>query len=119
MLLFGSKEVVVKVDKDPVFVGRLHDVTVPYAGLAVTISLLTGMTTVAIAGWRQALHQSSRMQEKLLNLEEKVEYQENMIEYLTFADYQEQETTLVASLEPVAQEQASQLVGPLVSLSRR
>ncbi len=118
MLRFGYKEVVVKVDKDPVFVGRLNDVAVPYAGLAVAISLLTGVTTVAIAGWKQALRQSNSMQEKLASLEEKVEYQESLLEHLAFADYQKQEAVLAASLEPVAPEQTPQPISPLVSLSR-
>ncbi len=118
MLRFGYKEVVVKVDKEPVFVGRLNDVAVPYASLAVAISLLTGVTTVAIAGWKQALRQSNSMQEKLASLEEKVEYQESLLEHLAFADYQKQEAVLAASLEPVAPEQTPQPISPLVSLSR-
>lgn len=118
MLSFRDKEVVVKVDKEPVFVGRLSDMIVPYAGLAVAISLLTGVTTVAIAGWKQALHHSNRMQEKLASLEEKIESQESLIEYLTFADYRKQEEILAAALEPTVSQHLPQPTTPVVALSR-
>lgn len=94
LALHGSKDINLQMEKDQVFHGQLRDVEVatPYLGLAAAISLGAGVTSVAVAGWRESARKSAQVEEQVSVLRQDIQEKEDLLEKLKLS-----ESKLVAS----------------------
>ncbi|NER27291.1 MAG: hypothetical protein F6J89_06540 [Symploca sp. SIO1C4] len=86
LALHGSKEINLQMEKEQVFHGRLRDVATPYLGLAAAISFGAGVTSVAVAGWRESSHKSAQVEGQVSTLKHELEEKEDLLEKLKLSE---------------------------------
>lgn len=100
LAMFGAKPVAVQVEGKPAFAGPFRDLSTPYLGLALAMSIGAGVTHLSLNGWRHAARQLNRAEEQLTTLKQQVSEKDVLIESLTFSPQRLQ----VAGLEQFLQE---------------
>ena len=79
LALLGSQQMVIKIEEEPVFFGKLRDIATPYVVFATALSLGAGVSMAAFAGWRRSARQSTQYQEQLSQLEENLQQKEELL----------------------------------------
>lgn len=102
LAIFGSEQVVIKVQKEPIFYGELRDVAAPYLGFAAALSLGVAVGGVAMTGWRQSSKKSNQMEERLFHLQQHLKEKEAQLEELKLSQSQLQVSGLSFFLEDEA-----------------
>jgi hypothetical protein len=102
LAIFGSEQVVIKVQKEPVFYGELRDVAAPYLGFAAALSLGVAVGGVAMTGWRHSSKKSNQMEERLFHLQQHLKEKEAQLEELKLSQSQLQASGLSFFLEDEA-----------------
>lgn len=133
LALLGSKPVAIQLQEEPVFHGQLRDVAAPYLGLASLLSLGTGVTCVAFAGWQQSSRKSAQVEQQLSSLQKRLKEKEEQIEQLKLSESRlanvglnsflegEQPTTTTESTttQPVVIATPVQAVEPLIVITQQ
>lgn len=86
LALFGNKPVTIQLQEEPVFQGKLRDVSTPYLGLASLISLGVGVASVALTGWRRSTRKSSEVEAQLSTLAQSIQEKEAQLEALKLSE---------------------------------
>lgn len=73
---------------EPVFVGTMQDMAVPYVGAAAVVGLGVGFTTLALGGWRQAAQKLERSEAEAARLQQELTAKVATLEKLKFSDRQ-------------------------------
>lgn len=108
LVLFGKEPVTIQLQEEPVFSGKLRDISSPYLALAGVLSLGVGFAAVAVAGWRRSTDKSSLVEAQLLDLAKNIQQKETQLEALKTAEFQLESSELKAFVdEPI---QASNIV---------
>jgi hypothetical protein len=118
LAVLGSEQVVIKIQEEPIFHGKLRDVATPYVVLATTISLGAGISAAAISGWRHSSRKSTEIQQQLSSLEQHLQQKEELLKELKVSDSRLQVTGLNAFLDdevPFEQAVASKASNATVS----
>lgn len=102
LAMFGSEQVVIQVQKEPVFYGELRDVAAPYLGFAAALSLGVAVGGVAMTGWRHSSKKSNQMEEQLSKLQQHLKEKEAQLEELKLSQSQLQVSGLSFFLEDEA-----------------
>jgi hypothetical protein len=116
--LLGSEQVVIKIQEEPIFHGKLRDVATPYVVLATAISLGAGISAIAISGWRHSSRKSTEIQQQLSSLEQHLQQKEELLKELKLSDSRLQVSGLSAFLDdevPFEQAVASKAISATVS----
>ncbi|NEO97270.1 MAG: hypothetical protein F6K58_00845 [Symploca sp. SIO2E9] len=107
LALLGPNEINLQMEKEQIFHGRLRDVATPYLGLAAAISVGAGVTSVAVAGWRESSRKSAQVEEQLLTLKQDLQEKEGVLEKLKLSESKLTASGLKEFLsEPAIPEQA-------------
>ncbi|MFH7028239.1 MAG: hypothetical protein ACHBN1_23260 [Heteroscytonema crispum UTEX LB 1556] len=118
LAVLGSEQVVIKIQEEPIFHGKLRDVATPYVVLATAISLGAGISATAIFGWRHSSRKSTEIRQQLSSLEEHLEQKEELLKELQLSESRLQITGLNAFLNdevPFEQAVASKAISATVS----
>ncbi|PIG94040.1 hypothetical protein [Gloeocapsopsis sp. IPPAS B-1203] len=86
LALLGSKPVAIQLQEEPVFHGKLRDISTPYLGLASLLSLGTGVASVAVAGWQQSSRKSAQVEQQLSGLQQRLQEKEEQLEQLKLSE---------------------------------
>lgn len=103
----GSKPVVIELQEEPVFSGKLRDVAAPYLGLVSVLSLGAGVASVAATGWRQSHCKSAQFEEQLSDLQQHLKEKEELLEELRLSKSQVEAIGLNAFLDNEVSESQS------------
>ncbi|MGB5962436.1 MAG: hypothetical protein WBG73_17350 [Coleofasciculaceae cyanobacterium] len=118
LIIFGKEPVTIQFQEEPLFSGKLRDISSPYLGLAGVLSLGVGFAAVAVAGWRRSMDKSSLVEAQLLNLSQNIQQKETQLEALKITDLQLEKSELKAFVdEPIQVSnivQATSFVEPLI-----
>jgi hypothetical protein len=76
LAVFGSQPIDIKLQKEPVFTGKLKDIAPPYLGLASLISVATGLAAVSVTGWQHSSSKADKAEQKLNELVEQLKAKE-------------------------------------------
>lgn len=116
LVMFGKQPVTIQLQEEPVFSGKLRDISSPYLGLAGVLALGAGFAAVAVAGWRRSTDKSSLVEAQLLDLAKNIQQKETQLEALKLTDFQLESSGLQAfvdvPIQTASQEQAC--VEPLI-----
>jgi hypothetical protein len=104
LAVFGSELLVIQIQKEPIFVGKLKDVAAPYLGVATAFSLGTGIAGLAVCGWRQSSRKTVKLSEQVSDLQQQLISKESYIEELKLAEPRLQAVGLGAFLEETLEE---------------
>jgi hypothetical protein len=96
----GSKQVAIQVEGKPAFAGPFRDLSTPYLGLALAMSIGAGVTHLSLKSWQAAARKLNRAEEQLAYLKQQLSEKEAVIESLTFSPQRLQ----VAGLDQFLQE---------------
>jgi hypothetical protein len=88
LAVFGSEKLVIKLQEEPVFYGKLRDVAAPYLGFATALSLGAALGTVSFNGWRLSARKSVEIEAELLRLQEYVKEAEKQLEEMKISEAQ-------------------------------
>ena len=86
LAVFGSKPLTIQFQEEPVFQGQLRDFATPYLGLTTAVSLVAGIASVAVSGWRLSAQKSSQAEAQLSQLEKNLKQQETLLEQLKLSE---------------------------------
>ncbi len=86
LALLGSKPVVIRLQEEPVFDGRVRDIAAPYLGLAGLLSLGAGITSVAVTGWKRSSLKSAQFEQHLLGVQQHLKEKEALLEELRLSE---------------------------------
>jgi hypothetical protein len=99
LAVLGSEQVVIKIQEEPIFHGKLRDVATPYVVLATAISLGAGISATAISGWRHSSRKSAEIEQQLSSLEQHLQQKEELLKELKLSESRLQITGLSAFLD--------------------
>lgn len=108
LVIFGKEPVTIQLQEEPIFSGKLRDISSPYLGLAAVLSLGAGFAAVAVAGWRRSTDKSSVVEAQLLDLTKNIQEKEMQLEALKVSDFQLENSGLKDFVD--VQRQASNIV---------
>lgn len=94
LTVLGSNQVVIQLQEEPVFHGKIRDVAAPYLGLATVLSLGAAISSVAVTGWRNSSRKSAQMEEELSKLQKNLKQTETQLEQLKVSETQLQASGL-------------------------
>lgn len=118
LVIFGKETVTIQLQEEPVFSGKLRDISSPYLGLAGVLSLGVGFAAVAVAGWRRSMEKSSLVEAQLLDLSQNIQQKETQLEAFKLTDFQLKNSELKAFVDEQKQVsnivQATSFVEPLI-----
>lgn len=119
LVIFGKEPVSIQFQEEPLFSGKLRDISSPYLGLAGVLSLGTGFAAVAVEGWRRSNDKSSLVEAQLLDLAKNIQQKETQLEALKLADFQLENSELNTFVDEPIQvsniaPQATSFVEPLI-----
>lgn len=115
LTMFSSQPLTIQSENQPIFEGEVKDLSVPYLGLVLAISIGGGATHFAMMRWQQAARKLARTEDHMNALKQKLHEQETLIEKLNFAPARLQSSGLESFLrnEPqFAPEERSQAKQP-------
>jgi hypothetical protein len=107
LAVFGSELLVIQIQKEPIFVGKLKDVAAPYLGAATALSLGTGIAGLAVCGWRQSSRKASKLTEQISDLKQQLVSRESYIEELKLTEPRLQAAGLGTFLKETFEETSS------------
>lgn len=118
LALYGHQSIVIKLQREPVFVGELRDIAAPYIGLATAISLGSGIASIGLTGWRHTAKKSVQLENQVSQLKRNLQAKEYQVSQLQLSDEKLVQAGLAAFLHdemPIsspatAAQQASHLV---------
>lgn len=99
LVMFGKQPVTIQLQEEPVFSGKLRDISSPYLGLAGVLALGAGFAAVAVAGWRRSTDKSSLVEAQLLDLAKNIQQKETQLEALRLTDFQLESSGLQAFVD--------------------
>lgn len=111
LAVFGSQPLVVQVQEEPIFVGKLKDIAAPYVGLATLLSAGAGVASLTMGAWQQSSRKANKLEERLSNLQQQLQETEGQLETLKLSEVRLQATGLGAFLDEV--EVSGQTVAPV------
>lgn len=112
LAVFGSKQLNIQLQEEQVFQGQLRDFSTPYLGLTTALSLVAGIASVAVSGWRLSAHKSSQAEAQLSELEKNLKQQEALLEQLKLSEVHLDNSGLSKFIdEQVTPKPAQQTVG--------
>ncbi|MCJ8278775.1 MAG: hypothetical protein MJK14_02220, partial [Rivularia sp. ALOHA_DT_140] len=79
LALIGDKQININFQEETLFFGKLRDVALPYVVVATGLSLGAGISTIAISGWRKSSRKSSKVEEKISQLELQLQQKEELL----------------------------------------
>jgi hypothetical protein len=86
LAIFGSQPLVIEVQNEPVFVGKLKDVAAPYVGLATVLSVGAGAAGLATGAWRQSSRKANNLEERVSHLQQQLQETEGQLETLKLSE---------------------------------
>ena len=86
LALLGSKPVVIRLQEEPVFDGRVRDIAAPYLGLSGLLSLGAGIASVAVTGWKRSSLKSAQFEQQLLGVQQQLKEKEALLEELKLSE---------------------------------
>jgi hypothetical protein len=99
LALFGSEPITIGMKGTEVVKGTLKDIAVPYLGLASALSLGVGVTSLALAGWRQSSRKSGKLEEQVSGMQNQIKEKEGQIQEFLLSDRNLETTGLQFFLE--------------------
>lgn len=99
LALFGSEPITIGMKGTEVVKGTLKDIAVPYLGVASALSLGVGVTSLALAGWRQSSRKSGKLEEQVSGMQNQIKEKEGQIQGLILSDRNLETTGLQFFLE--------------------
>lgn len=111
LMIFGKQPITIQLQEEPVFSGKLRDISSPYLGLAAVLSLGTGFAAVAVSGWRRSTDKSSLVEAQLLDLAKNIQQKETQLEALKISGFQLEKSVLKDFVDDVPR-QTSHVVLP-------
>ncbi|MBD0387525.1 MAG: hypothetical protein ICV54_13635 [Nostoc sp. C3-bin3] len=75
----GDKQIAIKFQEEPVFYGKLRDIAIPYVVFATALSVGSGISALALCGWRNSSSKSAKIQQELSNLEQHLQQKEALL----------------------------------------
>ncbi len=85
LAMLGPKPLAIQVEGKPIFTGHFQDLSAPYIGLVLAMSIGTGATHLAMMRWQQVARKLDRTETQMNTLKHKLHEQETLIEKLSFA----------------------------------
>jgi uncharacterized coiled-coil protein SlyX len=103
--------VVVQLKDEPLFAGKLKDVSAPYIGLATALSLGVGIVNFSVVGWKWSSKKSNKVVEQLSDLQQQLREKEALLEEVLVSEARLQAAGLDAFLdEPEMEHQTASAV---------
>jgi hypothetical protein len=99
LAFLGSKPIEIQLQKEPIFAGQIKDIATPYLGLATAISLGACVTSIAVTGWRQSVHQKNQIKQQLDDLQLLLKANEAQLDELKLDELRLKATGLDCFLE--------------------
>lgn len=84
--VIGSNTVTIYFQKEPLFQGKLREISTPYLLLAAALSGGAGMASIAITGWQLSSKKSSQAQAQVLELVQNLKDKEAQLEALKVSE---------------------------------
>ncbi len=111
LAMLKSDAVTIQFGDEPIFVGQVEDVAVPYMGLAMAISFGVGAVHLSSLGWRQSSAKLSETQDEVTQLKQKLQEQTLRVDAVQFSDEKLEKAGLNPFIDP-AKSQITQPVSP-------
>lgn len=92
----GSNTVTIYFQKEPLFQGKLREISTPYLLLAAALSGGAGIASIAINGWKLSSKKSSQAQAQVLELVQNLKEKEAQLEALQISETRIEEAGLTA-----------------------
>lgn len=86
LFVVGSNTVTIYFQKEPLFQGKLREISTPYLLLAAALSGGAGMASIAINGWQLSSKKSSQAQAQVLQLVQNLKDKEAQLEALQISE---------------------------------
>jgi hypothetical protein len=86
LAIFGSQPLVIEVQDEPIFVGKLKDVAAPYVGLATVLSAGAGVAGLAAGAWRQSSRKANNLEDRVSHLQQQLQETEGQLETLKLSE---------------------------------
>ncbi|MGF1514670.1 MAG: hypothetical protein ACFB5Z_13390 [Elainellaceae cyanobacterium] len=86
LVALKSDAVTVQLGDEPVFVGQIKDVAVPYVGLAMAVSLSVGAVHLSSLRWRQSSSKLSEAQDEVTRLRQQLQEQVLRVDAVQFSE---------------------------------
>lgn len=99
LALLGSKQIVINIEQEPVFFGKLRDVATPYVVFTTILSLGAGASIAAFAGWRSSARKSTQYEQQLSQLEENLKQKEELLKEFKLSESRLQISGLTSFLD--------------------
>jgi ABC-type multidrug transport system fused ATPase/permease subunit len=99
LALFGLEPITIETKGTEVFKGSLKDIAAPYLGFAGALSLGVGVTSLALAGWRQSSRQSGKLEQQVSGMQSRLKEKEGQLQGLLLSDKNLETTGLQFFLE--------------------
>lgn len=111
LAIFGAQPLVIQLQEEPIFVGKLKDIAAPYVGLATLLSTGAGVASLTMGAWQQSSRKANKLEERLSSLQQQLQETEGQLETLKLSEIRLQAVGLGAFLDEV--EVAGQAVSPV------
>jgi hypothetical protein len=85
LVTLGSKPVAIQLEGKPVFVGQFKDMAGLYLSLALTLSIGTGATHLAVMRWYHSARKLGLVENQMTTLKQQLAEKEVLIESLSFS----------------------------------
>ncbi len=103
---FGSNQVTIQLQEEPIFYGKLRDIAAPYLGFATALSLGVAASSVVLAGWQQSSKKSAQLEDQLSAVQQNLKKTETQLQELKVSELQFQASGLNSFLKnEVSEEQ--------------
>lgn len=102
LAVFGSRQITIQFQEEPIFYGKLRDIGAPYLGFATALSLGIAASSVAVTGWRQSSQKATQIKKQLSTVKQNLQETEIQLEKLKVSELQLQTSGLNVFLEEKA-----------------
>jgi chromosome segregation ATPase len=101
LAVFGAQPLVIQLQEEPIFVGKLKDIAAPYVGLATLLSAGAGIASLTMGAWQQSSRKADKLEEHLSNLQQQLQETEGQLETLKLSETRLRATGLGEFLDEV------------------
>jgi uncharacterized protein HemX len=95
----GDKQIAIKFQEESVFYGKLREIAIPYVIFATALSVGSGISALALCGWRNSSSKSAKIRQELSNLEQNIQQKEALLKELQVSESRLQTSGLSAFLD--------------------
>ncbi|GEM_PF-5321952 len=80
LVVCGDKQVSIKLQNESLFSGKLRDISTPYIVIATALSLGSGISAIAVYGWRNSSRKATKFEQQLSILEKDLKEKDKTLE---------------------------------------